>query len=48
VVVVLGLLCAFLAKKKRKDPATWFNVGVVLSALAFLIVNEFKKRRRSS
>lgn len=46
--VLVGLVCAFIAKKKRKDQATWFNVGVALSALVFLVVNEIKKKRRSS
>lgn len=48
VIVLLGLLCAFVAKKKGKDMATWFNVGVILSTLVFWVVGETKKRKRRS
>jgi len=44
--VLIGLVCVFVAKKRGKDPATWLNVGVIVSALVFLAVSRIKKGKR--
>lgn len=43
--VVLGLLCAFIAKKKRKNPESWFRIGAILGLILPWVIEEIKKRK---
>ena len=44
--VLVGLLFAFIAKRKNKNPAVWFDAGVILTAFIFWLINEAKKRKK--
>lgn len=46
IALLLGLICAFIAKKKGKNPATWFGIGTVVGAVTLLMSNEIQKKRK--
>lgn len=35
--VLIGLICAAIAKRNGKDPTTWFIIGALLNVLALAI-----------
>ena len=36
--LLFGFMCAFLADRKGYDPRTWFWLGILLGAIALLIL----------
>jgi len=44
--LLVGLLCASIAKKKGKNPTTWFGIGTVVSAIMLVVSNEIREIRK--
>ncbi len=43
--VIVGLVCAAVAERYRRDPVRWFIVGAALNILALVVVVAAGKRR---
>ena len=46
--VTAGMLCAFIAQKKNKDPLVWFVVGAMFNVLALLAMLWYCRRQGKS
>jgi hypothetical protein len=42
--VVTGLISAFIAHRKGKDPVVWFFIGALFNVVVFFMVAQIKRR----
>lgn len=46
--ILIGFVCATIAKQKGKDPVKWFVIGVVLNVLALAIIHFYGRKKHAT